>query len=107
MRNHFWDIPKGIHEESTLANWQLSWASCSSQLQIAQSELLIKMRRNFTKLHGKEHLVKFDSLVLIRKRRRLDCRIPRNSSCSAQPPKIATRSEQALGTKGSATSGNE
>ena len=68
MRNHFWDIPKGIHEESTLANWQLSWASCSSQLQIAQSELLIKMRRNVTKLHGKEHLVKFDSLVLIRKR---------------------------------------
>ena len=37
----------------------------------------------------------------------LDCRIPRNSSCSAQPPKIATRSEQALGMKGSATSGNE
>ena len=37
----------------------------------------------------------------------LDCRIPRNSSCSAQPPKMATPSEQALGTKRSVTTGNE
>ena len=36
----------------------------------------------------------------------LDCRISRNSSCSA-PPKMATPSEQALGTKGLATTGKD
>jgi len=35
--------------------------------------------------------------------KRLDCRIPFNSSCSGQPPKIAMPLEQALGMKGSAT----
>ena len=44
----------------------------------------------------------FASLVAIFQDR-LNCRIPRNSRCSVQPPKMATPSEQPLGMKVSAS----
>ena len=80
--------------KSNMAASGLPRASCEEPCDTATANFLANKRS----LH---------TLLLIMDAFRLDCRIPRNSSCSAQPPKMATRSAQALGTKGSATSGNE